>query len=173
MKKTDWVEYTEHGQRYRVRAEYGMQKLGDQEPYFSLTGEQQRYNGIRWREDSFGQMHDILVKHFPELAKVAKWHLAFQESGPMHYVANGLYWWDIYVGTQLADRYQLANAGTSSSELGLRIFKDHVVFGAVDGDTLPSISTSRQDVEAWMKARLPALMDAFRHDMAAAGVVVL
>jgi hypothetical protein len=174
VKKTDWVEYVEHGQKLRVRAEYGMHVIGDQEPYFSLTGEQYRWERRHWAEDSFGQMTETLTKHFPQLAPTAKWHLCFQQTGPMHYVANGLYWWDAYVGTRLVDKYQLANnPGKSSSDIGLECFKSTIVFGAAGPEELPSVSTPRQAVQAWLEQRLPKLMEAFRNDMAAAGVVVL
>lgn len=45
----------------------------------------------RWVEDSGGCIHDEVAKHFPELAHLIKWHLSSTD-GPMHYVANTVYW---------------------------------------------------------------------------------
>lgn len=174
MKKTDWIEYEEDGHRYRVHAEYGMQKLGDQEPYFSITGETQRVERGRWSEDSFGMLHPVLEQHMPKLEPLLKWHGVFQKEGPMHYVANGLWWWDHYVGSRVVDKYQMMNnPGKSSSELGLECFKSTVVFGGAGPEDLPPISASLNEVKDWLLTRLPKLMDAFRRDMAAAGVVDL
>lgn len=171
MKTTDWVEFEEHGQRYRVRAKYGMQKLGDQEPYFSITGETQRYGGY-WREDSFGMLHDTIEAHMPELRGLLKWHLTFQEKGPSHYIANGLYWWDHYVGTRVVvDKHLLI--GKSSSELGLKCFKSTVVFSFDEPEELPPVGASLAEVRDWLEHRLPRLMEAFRRDLASSGVVAL
>ena len=40
---------------------------------------------------SCGCQHDLIRKHFPELAHLIKWHLTSAD-GPMHYIANTLYW---------------------------------------------------------------------------------
>ncbi len=70
---------------------------------FSVTGE--RYETYRQRGEptikhdngdtlwlnSCGCLHDDIVQHFPDLAEAVKYHLV-SEDGPMHYVANSLYW---------------------------------------------------------------------------------
>lgn len=142
--QTPWKEYTEDGQRYRIRADYGFVKLGEQEPYFSVTGEIQRAERGRWRKDSGGMQHEQIARHFPKLKPLLKWHLTFVESGPMHYVANGLYWWE---------------------EGNLDHFKSTVVFGAVPGDKLPSNDASQTEVRNWLLDRFPKLMTAFKRDM--------
>lgn len=38
-----------------------------------------------------GCMHEEIAKAFPELAPFIKWHLCSTD-GPLHYVANSLYW---------------------------------------------------------------------------------
>jgi hypothetical protein len=43
--------------------------------------------------NSCGCIHDDIAKHFPELAPYIKWHLTSSD-GPMHYIANTLYWAD-------------------------------------------------------------------------------
>ena len=54
---------------------------------FSITADIQR-NG---REYAGGCCHDEVAERFPELAPFIKWHLCSSD-GPMHYVANTLYW---------------------------------------------------------------------------------
>ena len=59
------------------------------EQHFSMTGE----IGLKGKEaDCFGMIHGEIEKHFPELMHLAKWHLFDREKGPMHYIANTMYW---------------------------------------------------------------------------------
>jgi hypothetical protein len=46
--------------------------------------------GRSLRMSSCGCQHDIISKHFPQLAPLLKWHLCSSD-GPMHYIANTLY----------------------------------------------------------------------------------
>lgn len=141
--QTSWKTYTEDGRNYRIRADYGFVKLGEQEPYFSVTGEIQKAERGRWQEDSFGMLHDDIARHFPELRPLIKWHLTSVKGGPMHYIANALYWWDN----------------------NLDHFKSTIVFGAVPGDKLPAPNTDPAEVRNWLERRLPKLMRAFKRDM--------
>jgi hypothetical protein len=57
---------------------------------FSITAEiwdSRRKNDC----DSCGCLHNDIAKHFPELTPAIKWHLCSSD-GPMHYIANTLYW---------------------------------------------------------------------------------
>lgn len=126
--KTEWREI-DNGRR-RIRAEYGVVRLGDQEPYLSVTGTTHRRVNRRrsWAEDSGGQLHEEIAEHFPELEPLLKWHLCFRESGPLHYVANAQYWARIATGLDAPSKY-----GPDPTAA----FKSTVVFGEVDGDELP------------------------------------
>lgn len=55
---------------------------------FSITAEITTVHG---RDYMGGCCHDEVAKHFPKLAPFIKWHLTSTD-GPMHYVANTLYW---------------------------------------------------------------------------------
>lgn len=79
------VFYTEDGQQYGITA---IVRFTD---YLSITGEIKCRSGGWYRVESCGQLHKEIAKHFPELAPYIKWHL-ISTSGPMHYVANTLYW---------------------------------------------------------------------------------
>lgn len=148
MKTTPWKEYTEDGTRYRIQAQYGWQQIGEQEPYWSVTGTIERRTGLGWREDSGGMLHAEVAKHFPFLAPTLKWHLSSQQSGPMHYVANARYWLEQVNGIFHWERH-------SYDPDPLEAFMNQVVFGEVETDSrLPSLD----DLDAWCAARLPALL---------------
>jgi len=58
---------------------------------FAITGDLAHLRRGVWLEDSFGMLHDEVARFFPDLAPLLKWHLCSTD-GPMHYVANTLYW---------------------------------------------------------------------------------
>lgn len=72
---------------------------------FAITGERyEKYhhpgestiehkNGRKLWMSSCGCLHDEIAEHFPELAPLIKWHLCSSD-GPMHYLANTLYFAD-------------------------------------------------------------------------------
>lgn len=149
--------------RYRIRATYGMHYLsGNSAPYFSITATQERAGrrGGRWCDDACGCMHDAIAQHFPHLVPLIRWHLADQTGVPMHYAANAAYWFG-KIGSP-------KERGYDPDPLGA--FQSTVIFGAVEGDTMPA---SLDEVPAWCAARLPALREAFARDMAAAGVAMI
>lgn len=146
-----------------LRATYGMHKIGDQEPYFSITAEE--YQKPRASERgmiSCGQMHDAIRANFPELAPLIRWHLC-SASGPMHYVANALFWFHSFHGTTQfpkPDDKERAPAALAST----------VVLGALSDDV--SIDTllamTRDEFEAFVLGRLPRLLEAFSAAMQSA-----
>jgi hypothetical protein len=166
--QTDWKLF--NGGKSRIRARFGFHRIGNQDPYFSVTGEiETRASGrARWCEDSFGCLHEEITKHFPKLRPLIRWHLS-SVTGPMHYEANSLFWWDHYVGALVPDKYARKLEGESNSEYGLRLFKDTCVFGP--DDVLPPLSATHGEVREWLKARLPRLLETFKQDVLAAGLV--
>ena len=49
-------------------------------------------------------MHDEIAKYLPDLEKYLRWHLFNVNRGPMHYLANSLFWmqernWDNFCST--------------------------------------------------------------------------
>lgn len=65
-----------------------LHKIGNQKPYFSLTGCVVE-NG---RESYSGAIHDEILKAFPQLADIAALHLSDIDGKPMHSFENGKYW---------------------------------------------------------------------------------
>ena len=78
--KTALLNYTE--------ATAILHKIGDQKPYFSLTGRVVE-NGC---ESVSGAIHDEILKAFPQLADIAALHLSDIDGVPMHSFENGKYW---------------------------------------------------------------------------------
>lgn len=82
-------EYTERGVRHQITVEMRFDdNCRNGKHSFAITGDI-RYKGERsWV--SGGCIHEEIAKYFPELKPLIKWHL-FDQTGPMHYVANTLY----------------------------------------------------------------------------------
>ncbi len=147
MHKSEWREYTEDGRKYRIRAEFGWQKIeGNAEAYWSVTGEIQSFYAGYFREDCCGCIHPEISKHFPELAKSIRWHLTSQTLGPMHYYENAKYWLEFVEGKSKwkMDRTQ---------KQCLEYFKNQVIFGALEDDTMPTL----ENLEEWCRIRLARL----------------
>lgn len=84
--------FTENGHQYRITAEVRHDdECNNGHNSFSITATIDEKRGSGWREFAGGMCHDDVEKHFPELAPYLKWHLTSTD-GPMHYVANTLYW---------------------------------------------------------------------------------
>lgn len=163
--------YTSHGRTYRITATFGIDynfaRQNNQAPYFSITCmiEEKQVNG-RWRDEGGGADHKAIVKHFPELAYVIKWHLVSPE-GPMHYVANAQYWWEQAKGISKWERRPY-------DPNPLEAFKNTTVWGAVPTDdefqlTQPD-TTWEFSILQYLGDRLPALLASFEADMRELGV---
>lgn len=188
MIKTSWVEYTEGRYSYRIRATYGVDEAFarrfNQDPHFSITAEIEQSSGSRWHEDSGGCLHTEIVKHFPKLAPLVKWHLFGVTTGPMHYVANGLYWFEIATGRKVNTQYGPKPLGAFWSTIVYGGIASDAVFkcGGVEVDNgswqnnksfisralLTAISV--EEMKTWLESRLPALVEAFQNEMKLAEV---
>jgi len=80
IKKTDPLNF--------IQANAILHKIGNQKPYFSLTGRIVE-NG---RESVSGAIHDEILKAFPELDDLVAMHLSDIDGKPMHSFENGKYW---------------------------------------------------------------------------------
>lgn len=169
LRTTPWVIYLVGDVQFRIRSQFGWHRIGDQEPYWTVTGEIEERRGRRWVEFMSGCIHEEIAKHFPQLAPTLRWHLSFERSGPMHYTANAIYWAEMINGVS---RWNTWKTATDFVET----FRKHVVFGAVEGEAMPVWPpTPTDDVEAyrrdlakvvttWCEARLPRLLEAMRRD---------
>ena len=71
-----------------IEAEFILHKIGQQKPYFSLTGRVVE-NG---RESFGGAIHKEILEAFPQLEDAAALHLSDMDGKPMHSFENGKYW---------------------------------------------------------------------------------
>lgn len=83
------------GHLYRIQANYGFRSMnGPGRDHFGIGGTvEMKAGNNRWYFSSCGCLHDEVAKHFPELEDLIRWH-GTAEDGPMHYGANGMFWWD-------------------------------------------------------------------------------
>jgi len=92
--KTFTKTYVEDNTTYRIIAKVRYDdECGNGHNTFAITADidRQTKNG-KWIEESGGCLHDEIAKHFPELEKFIKWHLASSKEPFMYYVANTLFW---------------------------------------------------------------------------------
>ena len=71
-----------------IEANAILHKIGDQKPYFSLTGR----IVINGRTDISGAIHEEILKYFPQLEDFASIHLSDIDGKPLHSLENGKYW---------------------------------------------------------------------------------
>lgn len=66
---------------------------GNSFPYYSITGSVKKLDK-RFRDPviTCGAIHDIILKHYPELAPLVEVHLSEADGIPMHAEANARYW---------------------------------------------------------------------------------
>lgn len=119
---------------------------------FAITAEIRRPG--RRDVEACGCLHDEIARYFPELAHLIPWHIV-DEGGPLHYVANTCY--------HASNR---DHRGLLARDL------DAARRCAVWPDAPEALLTGpREDLEAALKARLPALIADFRAAMDACGFV--
>lgn len=154
----------------RVRAKFGMHRIGEQEPYFSLTCDTEEKRGNRWIESGGGAAHELIVKHFPELSHVTRWHLCMFYSGPMHYIENAVYWWQKVVGRSKWE-------ANSYDPNPLQAFKSTIVAGAIpdDDETIAFMTLTKatdNQIRSWLMKRRPELILTFLNAMSSVGIEV-
>ena len=86
-----------------------LHKIGNQLPYFSLTGRVV----IKGREFYSGAIHEEILAVFPELADIAALHLSDIDGKPLHSFENGKYWagftkWEEGNSKHLSDLWRIS-----------------------------------------------------------------
>lgn len=148
-----------------IRATFGLHQMGNQAPYFSLTGQ---IRDKRLRRDggviAVGALHEDILRKFPELAPLEPWHLVYTNDGPMHYEPNALYWWEVATGRRELGQYD------PDPRRAAEFFANTIVFGAVpsyddyfDMENLGQYS--KPEVQDFLYSRLPGLLLAFEQQM--------
>lgn len=81
------VSFVENGAKLRLYVFAGLCKIGNQAPYFSITGEV--YKGRRC--ETAGCLHEEILRHCPEYQPLVDLHLSDIAGVPMHAAANSNY----------------------------------------------------------------------------------
>ena len=118
-----------------IEAEFILHKIGQQKPYFSLTGRVVE-NG---RESVGGAIHKEILEAFPQLEDAAALHLSDMDGKPMHSFENGKYWagftrWEEANSKHLASLWRISEnraRGLMHDALMAQLWQDG------DSDTLP------------------------------------
>jgi hypothetical protein len=71
-----------------IEANLILHKIGNQLPYFSLTGRIVKHG----HETTSGAIHKEILEAFPQLEDAAALHLSDMNGKPMHSFENGKYW---------------------------------------------------------------------------------
>lgn len=142
--------FKEHGKNFLVEAEVRFDdECGNGHNSFAITGTKYLcdVNGGKVRWESGGCIHEEIAKHLPELEPLIKWHLC-DTNGPLHYVANSLYW----------------AGGTKYTKANIEHFRSTAIW--------PDATQHDMDnpqLKQILQARLPALMAEFRAAVEGAG----
>lgn len=191
--------YTENGETYKLTATVRYDdECGNGHNSFAITGAQYRKERGIWKEDSFGCLHEEIAKHFPELAPFIKWHF-MNSDGPMHYIANTVYHvlehgpryaWVYYIGPQdplkieaakerLLGYVDATRAREAVGKPGYTVKWDDKTVKVRNLDYARSSAiwpdaTDEELIAPGLKerleARLPALIEAFKADLAILGL---
>lgn len=169
-----WRAYRYRGaQRFMVEIRFD-DRCGNGHNSFGITGTLDEKVRNEWRDVASGCLHDEIRDWFPELSPLIRWHLSSTD-GPMHYIANTLYW--------------LGYSGWCDSKVNSPPNLAHARSTAVWDDMPESmlcpaeLRDAKTPSDAWVQrkeeaakitrildARLSALLEEFRADMAAAGL---
>lgn len=126
-------QFKDGNQIYRITAVGGLHKIGDQAPYFSLTGDIDRAHMGLWVEDSGGCIHEEILKHWPELKPLADLHLSDMDGVPMHAAANAWHW---LRGSFKVEMDVGRWAPEQPAEVCLQYFADHVRISLAEAQEL-------------------------------------
>lgn len=129
-----------------------------QNAYFAVTGEiWETLRGRKRGEIGGGCLHDDLQALADTgklrgrdtiLPELLRWHLFDVRRGPMHYIANGVYWLQRHLrstgtlpGPRSTQRYLASTTESDKAEdkRALECFKSTIVFGALADDEIPAI----------------------------------
>ena len=81
--------------RWTLEVDVILHKIGEQTPYFSVTGSFYPNGGsVNSQNASCGCLHETILEHFPNLADVIALHLSDIDGTPMYAYENGKYFLD-------------------------------------------------------------------------------
>lgn len=156
------VLFSEDGKKYVFIATLRFDdECGNGHNTFSITGELWRSgaSGAKLGSDCIecGMLHKRFAKMWPHMAKYIKWHLTSTD-GPLHYVANTLFW--VGIAQKGGDKYR-------SADDACNFVRDTAVWPELLDEEI--LNTDEATFKKRLEDRLPALMVEFQKDMEALG----
>lgn len=116
---------------------------------FRITGK--TFRGDSYTPESSGRIDEEIGIAIPELKPFLRWQLV-SSKGPMHYIANSLYW-----------------AGkTKWPEYNLKYFRKTAVWPEATEEIM---NLPKDELKKRLEERLPALMEEFKKDVESLGFV--
>lgn len=132
-----------HNGKELLIAHGSLHQIGDQKPYFSLTGEIWKANaqGRPYGRDceACGMLHSEILAAFPDMADLAALHLADEDGLPMYHIENGWYW----------------NGGTKYQEYNRKFLANLLRITEEDADELHRTALTKADFAEQVDAMRP------------------
>lgn len=120
-----------------------LQKLGNQTPYFSITGEVYGYDKKEMRQKSRmisgGCIHETILKYFPDMHDAVVLHLSDINGIPMHCVENGWYWF----------------GGTKYQKYDRKILAEHLRITETEADEMHDAGLNKEQFTLAVTAMFP------------------
>jgi hypothetical protein len=146
-----------YAKAFKHTVNYGLHQMGGNRlPHVSVTMDTYRQaRNERWEEDSFGCQHEAVALIFPHVKPLIKWHLCDANGVPMHYVANGMFWWEYATGRRVPGEYDRKDQDYVQS------FKDTVLYGTLPFYDLAfdPLAFSLKDIEGKLRYMPGSLAD--------------
>lgn len=160
MYKTEW--FRENDCRFRFEWGYNY-CMGNSSSHVTIT-EEAKWNDGGW---SFGKPSvGHLLRFADHLLPIYKWDGCFIDSGPMHYIANAKYWWEMIHGRdQLKSWYRKDDPSNRTPEEAREIFLKHILYGYLESDGIydPVLMTI-EELGPWLQGRLQELIALLRKE---------
>jgi hypothetical protein len=145
-----------YGDPARMTVCYGLHKIGNQVPYFSVTAEIWAVTGGRQKGRdclSCGCMHGEIEKHFPgRFSDLIALHLSSQDGIPSHAEANGWYWLAGVLGG-MGEQFHGGNSNPPRTRTAcLRILSDHLRLSIEQAQRIADCALESGNAREWFKA---------------------
>lgn len=141
---------------------------GNRHNSFAIVGEVRSAG----REIAGGCLHDDIAQAFPELAGLIKWHLSSTD-GPMHYVANTLYWlgYQGYCGKGENNPPSINHARSTAvwPDMPETLICPAELRGSMVGESKAEKKALSDKVTQLLENRLSGLLEQFKSDIESIG----
>jgi hypothetical protein len=147
---------------HTLTAKAEISQIGTQLPSFSVTGDIYSLRRGRKVWEAGGCLHGEINEHISELVPYIKWHLYTIGEGPLHYIANAMYWWELAKGISRWQKSEHYGHDDFS-----QILCNHVIYGATPtyDNRDPVRFANKHIMLAWLKCRWAEMNQNFKRDM--------